>query len=221
MTSPPDLIALLSARIHAYHVATAACPVPPDTTPLTWIVAANGTFLRGANRSRQVLVQIDRHRPSIPGLVNLQAGVCWSGYGERLPGHLLQHVLRHARSATNAAGRPVEQQYWIVDRGRGLTVIRPPQLASARMVVTPRAHLPVLCDLHSHHGMDARFSPIDDCDDALTIGVAAVIGRIFTTPTIRTRLTVYGYTEEVPAALIFDDLGPFQDAYQGGDVERP
>ncbi|PLS83798.1 MAG: hypothetical protein CYG59_00010 [Chloroflexi bacterium] len=220
MTAAVDLVALFSAQIHQTHVATAACPLPPVPAPLTWISAANGAFLRGVNPSRQVLVQINHHGSDLSD-VELQPGVVWPGYGSRLPGRLLGRVLHHARGAVDRQGRPVEQQYWITDLGRGLTVIRPPQLATAVTVITPRMDLPILCDVHSHHAMGSYFSGTDDRDDALSIGVSAVIGTIFTTPTIGVRLTVYGHVQDVPATLIFSDLGPFRDAFAGGTHELP
>lgn len=221
MTSDVDLVALFSAQLHQRHVATAACSLPTTTTPMTWIAARNGTFLRGANPSREVLVQIDRNG-SVLSDVDLQPGIQWTGYGSTLPGRLLQRVLHHARQAVDMRGRPVEQQYWITDRGAGLTVIRPPQLTTAVTVITPRMDdIPVLCDIHSHHGMGAYFSRTDNADDTLALGVSVVIGRIFTVPLICCRLTVYGHYQPVPATLIFSDLGPFEDTYRGGSHELP
>ena len=214
----PDLVALFSAQLHREHVVTAACPLPNHPTPLTWLYAANGTFLRGANPSRVVCVRVSDQGSDRSDLV-LTSGASWPGYGERLPGWILQRVLAHARTAVDRRGRPVEQQYWVTDRGAGLTVVRPPQLATAVTVITPRLDLPVLCDIHSHHRMAASFSRTDDRDDALQLGVAAVIGSLCTRPTIRVRLTVYGATEDVPATTIFSGLGPFQDALGGADDE--
>ncbi len=220
MISDVDLVALLRAQLHTYHVATVACPLPPPSVPLTWIVAANGTFLRGSNPTREVVVQVERHPSVMPGLVPLHAGVIWPGYGARLPGRLLLHVLNHARQAVDGRGHPVEQQYWITDRGAGLTVIRPPQRANAVQVVTPRSSLPILVDIHSHHCMNAAFSSTDDRDDALQLGVSVVMGTIWTQPTVRVRLCVYGYTQEVPATSVFTELGPFGDVFSGGHHER-
>ncbi len=215
-----DLVALLRAQLHTYHVATAACPLLPPSVPLTWIVAANGTFLRGTNPTREVIVQVERHPSVIPGLVPLHPRVVWPQYGTRLPGRLLLEVLNHARQAEDGRGHPVEQQYWITDRGAGLTVIRPPQRANAVRVITPRSELPILVDIHSHHGMDASFSSTDDHDDALHLGVSVVIGTIWTQPTLRVRLCVYGYTEEVSATSVFTELGLFRDVGSEGNHER-
>lgn len=221
MLANVDLVALLRAQLYTYHVAMAACPLPPPSVPLTWIVAANGTFLRGTNPTREVIVQVDRHPSVIPGLVPLHPSVVWLQGGTRLPGRLLLQVLSHARQAVDGHGHPVEQQYWITDRGAGLTVIRPPQRANAVQVITPRSNLPILVDIHSHHGMDATFSSTDDHDDALQLGVSVVIGTIWTQPTLRVRLCVYGYTEEVPATSVFTEVGPFRDVHRGGHHERP
>lgn len=216
MTHDSDLVALLTAQIHRHHVATAACPLPPVEAPLTWIIAANGTFVRGANRVAEVIVRVDSHRSPSPGLAEIRPSIRWLNHGPRMPGRLLQRVLGHARQATDQHRRPVEQQYWITRINDRLTVIRPPQLATSVMVMTPRLDLPILVDIHSHHHMSARFSMTDDHDDRLAIGVSVVIGTIFLKPTIRTRLTVYGHTQDVPSTLIFDNIAPFEDTYAGG-----
>jgi hypothetical protein len=44
-----------------------------------------------------------------------------------------------------------------------------------------------------------------------------VIGRLFTRPEIACRLNVYGHRQRVPARLLFDGLGPFEETFFGGD----
>ena len=60
--------------------------------------------------------------------------------------------------------------------------------------------------------MPPFFSATDDADD-LGLSVSVVIGTIFTQPTIRCRLNVYGHRQAVPARMLFDQLGPFVDSY--------
>lgn len=176
----------------------------------------NGTFLRGTNPTHTVLVCVEPYRSPVPGLAVLHASVSWAGYSGLLPGTILQRVLVHARQATDHFGRPVEQQYWVThDCFGGLTVFRPEQYATAQMVITPRTDSPILVDIHSHHGMPARFSQTDDIDDRLTMGVSVVIGTIFTKPTIRVRLNIYGHTQEIPASMVFSELAEFNDVHQG------
>ncbi len=69
--------------------------------------------------------------------------------------------------------------------------------------------------------MNATFSSTDDHDDALQLGVSVVIGTIWTQPTLRVRLCVYGYTEEVPATSVFTEVGPFRDVGSEDHHERP
>jgi hypothetical protein len=68
-----------------------------------------------------------------------------------------------------------------------------------------------MCDLHSHHHMEARFSPTDDKEEA-GFRIYAVIGRIYTLPEIRVRVGIYGHMWEIPALTVFDRLGRFKDA---------
>lgn len=205
------LIERFQSQLHHYHVATPGALLPRNNAPLTWILAANGIFLHARNPTRAVLLQAETFQATIPGLARLRPAVHWVGVGHRLPGVILRRVLDHARLARNDDDHPLEQQYWVVSRDGKLTLLRPPQHASATRVVTQRSDMPVLLDIHSHHAMAARFSRLDDQDDAHQLGVSAVIGTIFSQPTLRVRLTAYGRTQEVSASLIFTDITPFHD----------
>lgn len=206
------LVERFQSQIHRYHVAIPGSLLPRHSTaPLTWIMAANGIFLHAHNPTRAVLLQAETLQSTIPGLAPLRPAVQWVGVGHRLPGSILRSVLHHAQLARDDRDRPLEQQYWVVTRAGKLVLLRPPQHASATRVLTPRATVPVLLDIHSHHAMAARFSRLDDQDDAHQLGVSVVIGTIFSQPTLRVRLTAYGMTQEVPASLVFTDISPFHD----------
>jgi hypothetical protein len=64
--------------------------------------------------------------------------------------------------------------------------------------------------VHSHHAYTAGWSATDDDDDT-DVGVVAVVGTIFSRPTIRVRLVAWGHRQEIPASQIFDGLGPFKE----------
>jgi PRTRC genetic system protein A len=91
----------------------------------------------------------------------------------------------------------------------------PQQKASAARVRYEMPEGIVLADIHSHHQMPPFFSNTDDRDDT-GLSVSCVIGHIYDAPQILCRVNVWGHRQVVPALTIFDDLGPFCDAYNGG-----
>ena len=67
-------------------------------------------------------------------------------------------------------------------------------------------------DLHSHGELPAFFSETDDGDEQ-GLRFYVVIGEVGSdAPTITARVGVYGHHRLVPAATIFDGLGPFVEA---------
>ncbi|MCC6628217.1 MAG: Mov34/MPN/PAD-1 family protein [Chloroflexi bacterium] len=86
-----------------------------------------------------------------------------------------------------------------------------PTRVSAVRVEAPRpAGLAVAVDIHSHQAMPAFFSATDNRSDA-GLGVSAVIGTIDTVPTIRCRLNLDGWHQEIGVTRLFAGPGPFVD----------
>lgn len=211
-----DLASIFAGLVN-HHVATPAEPLPPPRNGITWIWAANGVYKRGVSTDLDLMIPVGISWPA-PGLAHLLPHVRFSTWPDRLPGVLLAPLLEDARHA--AAGdvvlRPIEKQYFFIWR-EGVKVVAPRgQDASAVHLryAMPQSG-PVLLDLHSHHGMEAYFSATDDRDDT-GLSVSAVIGNIYTRPTIVVRINVFGQRWDVPALMIFDSLGAFTDGYSGG-----
>ena len=207
-------LASIFASLVTHHVATPTRPLPDARPGMSWIWAANGIYKRGVSETLDLLIPVSTTQ-TVPGLAKLLPHVRFAPWPERLPGLLLTPLLEDAKRA--AAGgivlRPIEKQYFFVWRDTVRVVAPRGQDASAvHLRYTMPQSGPVLLDLHSHHGMAAYFSATDDRDDT-GLSVSAVIGTIYTRPTIRCRLNVYGDRWEVPPLLIFDTLGPF---VQGG-----
>ncbi|HNP71819.1 MAG TPA: Mov34/MPN/PAD-1 family protein [Kouleothrix sp.] len=190
---------------------------------IAWLYAANGVFKRASNGMVEAQGRACHIDYDVPGLAALMEYVAWSCWHGRLPGALLAPLLRDAQVAGRDAGsgvlRPIEKQYFFVERAGGIYVVAPrAQQGSAGSVryamPAPASGTPLL-DLHSHHSMRAFFSATDDRDDS-GLSVSAVIGQIFTRPEIVVRLNIYGLHCPIPAALVFDSLGPFVDRYAGG-----
>ncbi|HWQ15568.1 MAG TPA: Mov34/MPN/PAD-1 family protein [Roseiflexaceae bacterium] len=218
MTDQLTALRAAFSGLHRYHIATPHTPLPDDAPGICWIFAANGVFKQGANAHLVARVCAEPFAAPIPGLAELTPAVRWRDWPDaHLPGAaLLPPVLEQAQATVSPLGanlgRPIELQLFVVLRDGMARLIKPNQISTATWL---RYRMPdgvLLCDLHSHHAMPAFFSGTDDGDDQ-GLGVSAVIGGIFTGPEIRTRINVYGVSQEVPATLVFDDLGPFA---QGG-----
>jgi PRTRC genetic system protein A len=214
VTPPP----LTLAALVGHHVATLTCPWPEPTTPITWVVAVNGTFKHGCSADLDVVIQVWSGDCGIPGLARLLPQVRWSAWPQRLPGDLLAPLLESARQAMAPTGassvlRPVEKQFFLVWRDGTVRLIAPraQEGTASHLRYTMPERGVVLCDIHSHHAMRPYFSATDDRDDA-GLSVSVVIGDIYQRPTLLCRLNVYGHRQIVPAALVFDHLGPFRDA---------
>ena len=111
--------------------------------------------------------------------------------------------------------------HWVLPRNAGLRdeptwrVAVPAQSASAGRVCYRGGDDPaVVLDLHSHHQMAPFFSSTDDGDEQ-GCRFYGVIGHIYSDPAIRLRLGVYGDFMDIPARMLFEDLGPFEEANNG------
>jgi len=214
-------LASIFANLVRHHVATPGCPLPEASNGITWIWAANGIYKRGVSETLDLLIPVGISWPA-PGLASLLPHVSWKRWPERLPGAFLAPLLEDAKRAAvgDTVLRPIEKQYFFVWRD-GVRVVAPKGQDASAVHLRYRMPQsgPVLLDLHSHHGMDAYFSATDDRDDS-GLSVSAVIGKIYTRPTIVTRINVFGQRHLVPALMIFDSLGSFTDGYQGGNNAR-
>jgi len=219
-----DLAATFSSLVRR-HIATPAAPLPAPQPGITWVWAANGIWKRGVTRDLDILIRVG-DAMAVPGLAALLPHVRYRAWPKRLPGQLLAPLLADARRAGGGDGailRPIEKQYFLIWRDQDVRLIAPTgqDASSARVSYAMPARGVVLCDIHSHHEMAAYFSATDDRDDTASgVSVSAVVGRIFTRPEIRVRLNVYGARLEVPAALVFDNLGPFVDAGGTGRLQN-
>lgn len=209
-------LASIFAGLVRHHIATPSCPLPDPQPGITWIWAANGVYKRGVSKDLDLLIPVGVSWPA-PGLAHLLPHVRFCTWPQRLPGAFLTPLLEDAKRA--AAGdtvlRPIEKQYFFIWRD-GVRVVAPHGQDASAVHLRYRMPQsgPVLLDLHSHHGMDAYFSATDDCDDS-GLSVSAVIGKIYTRPTIVVRINVFGQRWAIPALMVFDALGPFTDGYDG------
>lgn len=218
--APPLDLAATFAGLVRHHIATPVAPLPEARPGITWVWCSGGIYKRGVTPDLDILIPVAR-APEVPGLAKVLPHVRWSCWPGRLDGRLLVPLLEDARRASSGDTilRPIEKQYCFVYRDGTIKLVAPVQRGTAGQVMyAPVQRGVTLCDLHSHHHMAAYFSATDDRDDT-GLSVSVVVGTIFTRPTIACRLNVYGHRARVPALLIFDQIGPFEDTYGGHNAD--
>lgn len=187
--------------------------LPPLSALYEYVVAGNGLFIRGEDSRMRALVQVAP--ADLNGLAELTPIAALNV--DRVPGVWLRSVLASARRRM-----PDEAMYQFLWDGtrndlkpevfRTWRCSSPAQIVSQTGVRFDDDGLAVI-DLHSHNSMPAFFSTTDDADEQ-GLRFYAVIGRVDTDrPEIRVRVGVYGHFMDVPAEMVFDDLGPFVDQY--------
>ncbi len=189
-----------------------------------YVVARNGLFIRGEDSRMRAVVQVAACTLFGPAEIEPMAEL----KVDRVPGVWLRSVLASARQRL-----PNEAMYefiWDGTEHHAVThtwrCLMPRQRATPTAVDVLDIHPDTVVDLHSHNSMAAFFSETDDADEQ-GLRFYAVIGRIDTdAPEIRVRVGVYGHFMDVPAEMIFDDLGPFEDQYsvissQSSEEEEP
>lgn len=189
--------------------------LPPLTAPRGYVVAAGGLYVRAEDSRIRALLPVALSRSALPGLAPVQPDARL--LVPPIPSQWLWSIWHSARAAL-----PDEAMYQLVyddvaaNSFGGWACARPRQDAGA-------AHVTFLdfseasVDLHSHGQMHAFFSTQDD-DDEQGLRFYVVIGLLHTAqPVIAARIGVYGHTMRVPARLIFDGLGPFEDTFLGSE----
>lgn len=181
----------------------------PQNKVFAYILAADALYKTAKSRYFTITIPLARWTRPLPGLTRIPYGLIM----HRLPSSLLDAVLSDARRASWA--KPVETMYqFIVNDGR-IRVQRPPQRGTyGRLNYTIDANpSTVILEIHSHHIMDANFSPDDDYDET-GLRLYGVIGHIYNKPAcIRFRAGVYGDFHPLPASSIFRGDITLKDLY--------
>lgn len=191
--------------------------LPPLQAMYGYVVAGNGTFIRGGDERLVALV------PTAPARHTGLAEV--TPYARLLVPRIPELWLASIHHSA-VAQLPREAMYQLVPDAQarnslgGWACARPAQ-ASSRAAVTFQDTGQAVVDLHSHNSMDAFFSRTDDGDEQ-GLRFYCVIGRLDTDrPEIAARVGVYGHHLAVPATVIFDGLGPFVDVYGRDENGEP
>jgi PRTRC genetic system protein A len=193
-------------QVAAYYVLRSA-DLPPFETAVQYLLAADGLYKRSCCPHFEARVRLMRWPRPLPGLAAVREGVTL--HVPRLPGAWLGWALEAARRACDT--RPREWLLQVVVRNGCICLDTPQQHATATTLQFAQAPGSVLCDLHSHHDMPARFSTLDDRDEG-GLRFYGVMGHIFSRPALRLRVGVYGHWLPVAATALFETAGPFSPA---------
>jgi PRTRC genetic system protein A len=191
-------------RLAAYHVLTTT-PAPP--TPkgclYTYVFAGNGVFITASQPGLDALARVGpcdvRGLPPADAYANFNL--------PRVPERITRACFNRARSVCVGTARPREVLFYLIFEAGVWRMVEPEQVADAGGVrpVDPLNEdcARAVIELHSHHEMAAFWSGQDDEDES-GFKLYAVIGRIFSAPTLRVRAGVYGHFVEVPARDVFE-----------------
>jgi PRTRC genetic system protein A len=205
------------------YVAATELPLPPIQAAMyEYVVASNGVFVRGRRIGLSVMLPV-MIGPATPlrGLVLVEPFVQLNH--PCIPAELVDEMLDAALVAKDDDREPVEALFHLSWDECGSRLQIPPQersLASVRPVGHTPSYETAVVEVHSHHGMAARFSSTDDADE-VGFRVYAVLGEIYTQPTLRVRVGLYGHYWEIPATWVFQLPHRVIDAQARGNGNQP
>ena len=188
----------LGSTLVSYNIAT-SCLLPPISSAIKeyWL-AGNGVFLGAARDGVEVCVQLCAL--NIPGLPKLKPYFNFDY--PPIPQHLVSTLLE----LSTAAGQE-EVLFYLAFTDDNWQLIIPDQVATEYNVtpidpLNPFYELAIV-EVHSHHRMAAEFSLADDKEEAGKFRLFAVLGEIFTNPTINVRLGIYNHFQLLAASKVF------------------
>jgi hypothetical protein len=215
----------ISTILTEYHFALRDQPLPSvnERLLLDYVMAANGVFARGRRPGLEVCMPVSFTFQLLRGLKEVLPYVQW-GY-PKVPRHVMKTMLGMSIAACAMSPHealfhlsfdcetPCTENYCVgpdhVTCGDGWRLEYPRQEAEAESVrpidIGPGCSAErAVMELHSHHSMEAQFSPQDNEDEAQGFRVYAVIGNIFDKPEIRTRVGLFGHFWECSASEFFE-----------------
>ncbi|MEW5721222.1 MAG: hypothetical protein AB1817_21530, partial [Chloroflexota bacterium] len=200
-----------------YHIARPGMPLPPIQAALyEYILAGNGIFIRGTRREFQA--QFCIVPCEIRGLADFESLLRLNA--PRVSREIVTEMLRRARAARDADGRPCEIVFHLeLDEARVWHCLVPSQAQGPARAKpaddSPSSSYARACiEVHSHVDMHARFSSLDNQDE-VGFRVYAILGCISTRAVMRVRVGMYGYRCDIPADWVFDLPPEVGDAVTG------
>lgn len=205
-----DKLSALTANLVQYHVYRGG-DVPPFTGAYDYVLAGDGLYKRARNALMYAVIRVAP--ATVAGLPPLGQHYrlideAWFSVASYLPGELLWHIYRDALALANGSGNLEKMYHLHVEGNRSWASIPEQKMSHSKVTYNAGHDDTVLCDLHSHHNMEAFFSHTDDRDEQ-GFRFYAVIGTLKESPRLRLRLGIYGDRVEISPRRLFDGLGPF------------
>lgn len=183
-----------------YKIATSPALPPLSAVMKEYWLASNGVFVRAKRQGLYGCIPIARC--NIPGLAAVNPNMQMEY--PRVSASIVSTML----SAAQVVGKKEILFYlsFIDDKWQLDT---PEQVASPTSVKPLVASLgsayeTALIEVHSHHEMNAQFSLTDDLEESGKFRIFAVLGEIFTSPTINVRVGIYSHFWQIPANWVFE-----------------
>lgn len=183
-----------------YNIATDSTLPPISGKMKEYWLASNGVFVRAARKGLNACIPVANC--SIAGLAALTPYVHLTY--PQVPTNIVNAMLSAARSVGET-----EILFYLSFVNDSWQLNIPEQVATTASVkpltaLLGTAYETALVEVHSHHSMNARFSPLDDLEESGKFRIFAVFGEIFNRPTINVRIGIYSHFWQIPARWIFD-----------------
>ena len=188
----------LGSTFVSYNIATSILLPPISSNLQEYWLAGNGVFPRGARNGIHVCAHLCAL--NIPGLPKLEPYFNFTF--PCVPPHLLSTMLE----LSVAAGQ--EEVLFYLAFTEGIWQLLIPDQIATEYSVTPTNPLDpfyesAIIEVHSHHRMAADFSALDDEEEKGKFRIFAVLGEIFTQPTISVRVGIYTHFQILSARSVF------------------
>lgn len=202
-----------------YTLHTGEALPPFGASMYEYIFAENGVLVRAEKKGLKAMIPVAEAHTGIRGLRFAEPYI---EIDQLVPAVYLQQILALAQAMAIASpaeyseGEPLLESLFYLIPEQGWQFVVPEQVQGIATVLPAddRAGSPyarALIEVHSHHQMRPVFSPRDNRDET-GFRIYAVIGNIFTKPTLRVRVGIYGYRWEIPADCIFEMPDGIEDA---------
>jgi PRTRC genetic system protein A len=181
--------------------------LPPVNKPYDYVLAARGIYKRVSLWFVECAILVQPIQENLQGLLLDEFEEYLNLRVPRIKRDLFDLVVQISREEIDVEvmfNFRFDDGVWVISR--------PHQEQRAARVRFSRVRDPKLVvDLHSHNTMPAFFSPTDD-DDENEERFYVVIGALDKDPSeIVVRLGINGHWVAVPATVLFEDIGDFQD----------
>lgn len=193
-----------------HHIVNGRDDTPRPGQLYSYYLCGNGVFVGARREGMEVCFPISRCE--VRGLAPLDPFFVF-GY-PRVSEEVMRSILIHAQ---REAEDNLEQLYHLVFDGtdkRFRLVIPPQKQSSVRCELLEDGEgtslAEAVIEIHSHHQMPARFSPIDDADER-GFRLYGVIGHVLDEPEINFRVGLHGMFWPIPAEWVCELPSEIED----------